>query len=115
MDVDSSLTFDFIKRHPLLKSLIFWYQRIESEDVTNTDKNVFLIDFINTITKNLTKPSNHFRYSGKIKDFASSLYILGGKLTYGFIRLNIPGSLPDLIMLNTLILNSNLKISEAEF
>ena len=114
MDVDSGLTFDFIKRHPLLKNLILWYQRIESEDVTNTNKNGYLIDFINTITNNLTKSSNHFRYSDKIKDFALLLYILGGKLTYEVIRLNIPGSLPSLTMLNTLILNSNLKISEAE-
>jgi hypothetical protein len=115
MDVDSNLTFDFINKHPLLKNLVLWYQRIGSEGVTNTDKNGFLIDFINTITNNLTKSSNHFRYSDKIKDFALSLYILGGKLLYEFIRLNIPGSLPSLTMLNTLILNSNLKISEAEF
>ncbi|CAF4571345.1 unnamed protein product, partial [Rotaria socialis] len=39
----------------------------------------------------------------------------GGKLTYEFIRLNTPGSLPSLTMLSTLILNSNLKISEAKF
>ncbi|CAF3061476.1 unnamed protein product [Rotaria sp. Silwood2] len=93
----------------------FIVKRIGSEGVTNTDKNGFLIDFINTVTNKLTKSSNHFRYSDKIKDFALSLYILGGKLTYEFIRLNIPGSLPSLTMLTTLILNSNLKISEAEF
>ncbi|CAF4370405.1 unnamed protein product [Rotaria sp. Silwood2] len=115
MDVDSNLTFDFINKHPLLKNLVHWYQRIGSEGVTNTDKNGFLIDFINTITNNFTKSSNHFQYSDKIKDFALCLYILGGKLTYEFIRLNIPGSLPSLTMLTKLILNSNLKISEAEF
>ncbi|CAF4613192.1 unnamed protein product, partial [Rotaria sp. Silwood2] len=115
MDVDSNLTFDFINKHPLLKNLVLWYQRIGSEGVTNTDKNGFLIDFINTVTNNLTKSNNHFRYSDKIKDFALSLYILGGKLTYEFIRLNTLGSLPSLTMLTTLILNSNLKISEAEF
>lgn len=115
MDVDSNLTFDFINKHPLLKNLVLWYQRIGSEGIINTDKNGFLIDFINTITNNLTKSSNNFRYSDKIKDFALSLYILGGKLKYEFIRLNIPGSLPSLTMLNALILNSNFKISEAEF
>ncbi|CAF2033819.1 unnamed protein product [Rotaria magnacalcarata] len=115
MDVDSNLTFDLINKNPLLKNLVLLYQRIGSEGVTNTNKNGFLIDFINTITNNLTKSRNHFRYSDKIKDSALSLYILGGKLTYEFIRLNIPGSLPSLTMLSTLILNSNLKISEAEF
>ncbi|CAF2137497.1 unnamed protein product [Rotaria magnacalcarata] len=115
MNVDSNLTFDLINKNPSLKNLVLWYQRIGSEGVTNTDKNGFLIDFINTVTNNLTKSRNHFRYSDKIKDFALSLYILGGKLTYEFIRLNIPGSLPSLTMLSTLILNSNLKINEAEF
>ncbi|CAF1440391.1 unnamed protein product, partial [Adineta steineri] len=115
MDVDSSLTLDLINKHPLLKNLVVFYQRIGSEGVTNANKNDFLIDFINTITNNLTKSSNHFRYSDKVKDFALSLYILGGKLTYEFIRLNIPGSLPSLTMLTTLILNSNSEISEAEF
>ncbi|CAF4349110.1 unnamed protein product, partial [Rotaria magnacalcarata] len=57
-----------------------------SEGVTNTNKNGFLIDFINTITNNLTKSRNHFRYSDKIKDFALSLYILGGKLTEAEFR-----------------------------
>jgi len=61
MDVDSNLTFDFINKHPLLKNLVLWYQRTGSEGFTNTDKNGFLIDFINTITNNLTKSSNHFR------------------------------------------------------
>ena len=44
-----------------------------------------------------------------------SLYILGGKLTYEFVTLNLPGSLPNLTMLHSLISNSNMKISEAEF
>ena len=63
----------------------------------------------------MTKPSNHFQYSDTIKNFALSLYILGGKLTYEFIRLNLPGSLPNLTVLNTLFSNTDAKISEAEF
>ncbi|CAF5069696.1 unnamed protein product, partial [Rotaria sp. Silwood1] len=59
----------------------------------------------------MTKPSSRFRYSDTIKNFALSLYILGGKLTYEFIRLNLPGSLPNLTMLNTLISTSNAKIN----
>ncbi|CAF2106563.1 unnamed protein product [Rotaria magnacalcarata] len=86
MDVDSNLTFDLINKNPLLKNLVLLYQRIGSEGVTNTNKNGFLIDFINTITNNLTKSRNHFRYSDKIKDFALSLYILGGKLTEAEFR-----------------------------
>ena len=73
------------------------------------------MDFIGTITNNWTKSSNHFRYGEKIENFALSLYILGGKLAYEFIRSNLPGSLPSSTMLNKLISNSSAKISEAEF
>jgi hypothetical protein len=115
IDANPSLSFDFINKYPLLKNLILWYQRVGNDSGTNKDKHGFLIDFIDTITNNMTKSSNHFRYSDTIKNFALSLYVLGGKLTYEFIRLNLPGSLPNLTMLNTLISTSNAKITEAEF
>ncbi|CAF1410381.1 unnamed protein product [Rotaria magnacalcarata] len=66
-----SLSFDFINKHPLLKSLILWYQQLGNDG--------------------------------------------GRKLTYEFIRLNLPSSLPSVTMLNTSISKSNAKISEAEF
>ncbi|CAF2063349.1 unnamed protein product [Rotaria magnacalcarata] len=49
-------------------------------------------------------------------DFINKHSLLkSGKLTYEFIRLNLPESLRSVTMLNTLILNSNAKISEAAF
>ncbi|CAF4985287.1 unnamed protein product [Rotaria sp. Silwood1] len=111
----SGLSYEFINKHPLLKTLIDWYLLIDEDDRICDDKHRLLKEFINAIIYNLTKPINHFRYSDSIKDFALSLYILGGKLTYEFVRLNLPGSLPNLTMLHSLISNSNLKISEAEF
>ncbi|CAF2945322.1 unnamed protein product [Rotaria sp. Silwood2] len=115
VDSNASLSFDFINKHPFLKTLILWYQQVDNDDINNKDNHGFLKDFIDTITNNMTKSSSRFRYSDTIKTFALSLYILGGKLTYEFIRLNLPGSLPNLTMLNTLISASNAKISEAEF
>ncbi|CAM4866515.1 unnamed protein product [Rotaria socialis] len=110
-----SLSFDFINKHPLLKSLILWFQQLGNDGGINKDKHGFLIGFIDAITNNLTKSRNHFRYSDTIKNFALSLYILGGKSTYEFIRLNLPGSFPSVTILNRLISNANAKISEAEF
>ncbi|CAF4632551.1 unnamed protein product, partial [Rotaria socialis] len=110
-----SLSFDFINKHPLLKSLILWFQQLGNDGGINKDKHGFLIGFIDAITNNLTKSRNHFRYSDTIKNFALSLYILGGKSTYEFIRLNLPGSLPSVTILNRLISNADAKISEAEF
>ena len=110
-----SLSYEFINKHPLLKTLIDWYLLVDEDGTICDDKYRLLKEFINVITYNLTKPNNHFRYSDSIKDFALSLYILGGKLTYEFVRLNLPGSLPNLTMLHSLISNSNMRISEAEF
>ena len=114
-DANFSLSFDFIDKHPLLKALILWYQQVDNDDINNKDKHGFPKDFINTITNNLTKPSSRFRYSDSIKNFAVSLYILGGKLTYEFIRMNLPGSLPNWSTLNAIISSSNSNISEGEF
>ena len=114
-DPYSSLSSDFINKYPLLKKLIIWYQRVDNENEDDQNNNTFLKHFIDTLTDNLTKSSNNFRYSNSIKNFALSLYILGGKLTYEFIRLNLPGSLPHLSLLNSLISSSDSRITEGEF
>ncbi|CAM4954341.1 unnamed protein product [Rotaria socialis] len=108
-DSYSSLSFDFINKYPLLKKLIIWYQRVDNENVDDQNNNTFLKHFIDTLTDNLAKSSNNFRYSNSIKNFALALYILGGKLTYEFIRLNLPGSLPHLSLLNSLISTLNVQ------
>ena len=85
-----SLSYEFINKHSLLKTLIDWYLLIDEDGTICDDKYRLLKEFINAITYNLTKPNNHFRYSDSIKDFAFSLYILGGKLTYEYVKLNLP-------------------------
>jgi hypothetical protein len=61
VEENSGLSFDFVNKHPLLKSLNIWYQRADNEN--DNDKHGFLKHFIDTITSNLTKPSNNFRYN----------------------------------------------------
>ncbi|CAF4106527.1 unnamed protein product [Rotaria magnacalcarata] len=114
-DSNPSLSFDFINKYPWLKKLIICYQRVSNENEADENKDKFLNPFIDTITDNLTKSKNNFRYSNSIKNFALSLYILGGKLTYEYLRLNLPGSLPHLSLLNSLISSSDSRISEGEF
>ena len=108
----SSLSYEFINKHPLLKTLIDWYLLIDEDGTICDDK---YRNLLKAITYNLTKPNNHFRNSDSIKDFAFSVYILGGKLTYEFVSLNLPGSLSNLTMLHSLISNSNMRIFEVEF
>lgn len=63
----------------------------------------------------LSRPANNYRYHDLIERFALALYILGGRYTYEFVRLNLPCALPCPTKINSLINESNLKLNEAEF
>ncbi|CAF3799462.1 unnamed protein product [Rotaria magnacalcarata] len=99
--------------HPLLKSLIKWYQENDSEDTSKS--NEFLTSFIDNLVLNLTQSSNRFRYTESIKKIATCLYILGGKQCYEFVRLNLPGTIPNMSTLRDLINQSDMTFAEAEF
>ncbi|CAM4912299.1 unnamed protein product [Rotaria socialis] len=111
------LTKEFLDNHPLLKSLIRWYQQmdvIENNNKNNKTHN-FLQLFIDNLTNNLTRSPNNYRYDESMKNFALCLYILGGKQTYEFICLNLYGSILNLTTLGDLIKTSNMALNEAEF
>ncbi|CAF1105723.1 unnamed protein product [Adineta ricciae] len=112
-DANTDLSYGFIDKNPLLKSLVRSFERFENHN--DNYEYEFMQIFIDTIISNLTKSNNHRRYGTTIKNFALSLHIIGGKLTYEFIRLNLPGSLPNLAMLNALMSSSDSKFSEGEF
>ncbi|CAF1459567.1 unnamed protein product [Rotaria sp. Silwood1] len=109
---DTFISNEFIDKHPLLKSLIRWYQQNDSEN--NNKANRCLTTFIDNVVFNLTQSSNNFRYTESIKKFAICLYIFGGKQCYEFVRLNMPGSIPHLSTLGDLINKSNMTLTEAE-
>ncbi|CAF1481283.1 unnamed protein product [Rotaria sp. Silwood1] len=110
---DTFISNEFIDKHPLLKSLIRWYQQNDSEN--NNKANRCLTMFIDNVVFNLTQSSNNFRYTESIKKFAICLYIFGGKQCYEFVRLNMPGNIPHLSTLDGLINKSNMTLTEAEF
>lgn len=101
-----------MNNNPLLKCLFHWY---EHNGAAENNKRTFLTTFIDCIVNNLNKSPNRYRYSKSMEDFALSLYILGGKMTYLFVRMNLSPALPSLQTLNTLLSNNNLKINEAQF
>ncbi|CAF3173545.1 unnamed protein product [Rotaria socialis] len=101
-----------INQNPLLESLINLYRQ---NDTLHDNESGFLKLFIDCIMKNLNKSSNNYRYSKSVEEFAISLYILGSKITYEFVRLNLSPALPSIQKLNKIIFNSDLKISEAQF
>ena len=73
------------------------------------------MDFISNMVSNLTRTKNCFRYQQSVKDFATCLYILGGRTAYEFVRINIPGSIPSLSSLRTIIRSSRNEYVGGEF
>jgi len=50
-----------------------------------------------------------------VKDFAVSIYVLGGSTLYEFLRLNIPGSIPNLTSVRLMLSSSKHKFIVGEF
>lgn len=85
----SGVTF---ARFPWLRSLVIFCQN--SMLVEDRNDYSFLSLFIENMANNLTKSSNHNRYSPLLEQFAYVLHLLGGRQAYEFVRINLQGSLP---------------------
>ena len=97
----------------MFKTLIQSFQINESDDL---EKNLsFLIAFIENILSSLLKNKNNYRYDEPILHFAQSLYVLGGRNAYEFVRLNLPGAIPALMTLNDSLRKARICIEEGEF
>jgi len=75
----------------------------------------FSLDFFSNMLSNLTGSKYSFHYEQSVKDFAASIFILGGCHVYEFIRLNIPGSIPSLTSLRSTLSSSKYNFIEGEF
>ena len=63
------------------------------------DADSFAHEFIDNMMKNMHQSKNNYLYSPLVRRFASTLYVLGRRNTYEFLRINLPGSLPALTTL----------------
>ena len=102
---------EIIKSSPLLQSVFQFY----ANENQSGDNYHFLSSFITTIIKNVATSEKGQRYDETIRTFALCCYILVGKNSYNFLRLNLPGSLPNLTTLNTLIGTNEDVIIECKF
>ncbi|CAF4850214.1 unnamed protein product, partial [Rotaria sp. Silwood1] len=102
-----TISSGLLQRFPFLIDLIYC---LESHLLTD-----FSLDFISNLLSNITCTKNAFRYQQSVKDFAASLYILGGRNVYEFVRLNIPGSIPCLNSLRSILTSSKTNFIEGEF
>ncbi|CAF2146026.1 unnamed protein product [Rotaria magnacalcarata] len=110
------LSSRFLEKHSILKSLVHLYEILDDRSTENQSEHVsFLASFLDNLSKNLCSSKNAYRHNEHILQFATAFYILGGRMAYEFIRLNIPGILPSIATLHRLQLGKELRINEAEF
>ena len=65
--------------------------------------------------RNLISEADGYRYDTAIRQFTCSLFILGGRTAYEFLRLNIPGFLPSVQIIQSFIAASETNLSEGQF
>ncbi|CAF1508847.1 unnamed protein product, partial [Didymodactylos carnosus] len=87
----------------------------KDDDDDNNNDNTYQQMLYNLVKKYSLLKSLVTWYSDSVQRFAMALYALGGRITYEFVRMNLSGALPNLIMLQTYISNADLKLTEGEF
>jgi hypothetical protein len=97
----------------ILKKLTeLWKHSVSSSNENNVP---ILIPWIKNIFENFKKSKNKFSYDNHIQHFALLLFILGGRNCYEFLRLNLPGALPHISNLESLMRSQVARIVECEF
>lgn len=97
-----------VRQYPFLVDLVFC---LESNLLTD-----FSIKFLSTWMFNLARTcKSSFRYPTSVKEFSNALYILAGPNAFEFVRLNIPGSIPSLTSVRSMLSSSEYQLAEGEF
>ncbi|CAF3370246.1 unnamed protein product [Rotaria socialis] len=99
-----TISSELVQQYPFLVDLVY---SLESNLLTD-----FSLDFLSNMISNATRSKSSFRYKQSIKDFATSMFILGGRCVYEFVRLNIPGSIPSLTSLRLILTSSKCNFIE---
>ncbi|CAF4445909.1 unnamed protein product [Rotaria socialis] len=91
------------KKFPFMQTLIVYSKLIADCKYDLTFLNIIL----NNMIRNLVTEETGFRYDTIVRQFVTSLYILGGRTAYEFVRLNIPALLPSVQIIQTYIAASD--------
>ena len=110
---DLIISSALLNQYPILREIIRMFENFSSQ--SDHSFNTFKYTVIETIISNHDCAKNRYSYSDPIRDFASCVFILGGRQVYEFIRFNIPGFLPSLPVIQRLLDSSSSRIEEGEF
>ncbi|CAF1178512.1 unnamed protein product [Rotaria sordida] len=110
---DLTISQEFLVKHPLLKALVEVYLTKDNND--NDNSLSFLTVLIDNIIQNLARPKNAYSYNEQVQKFAMSLYILAGRNVYEFVRMNIPGAIPAVSIIQSSLDSAESQIMASEF
>lgn len=113
MSNDLTISSALLTRYPVLGLIVGFFGNSSLQSNDSSIK--FKRTIIETIISNHDRAKTHYCYNDSIREFASCLFILGGRNVYEFIRLNIPGLLPTLPVIQALIDSAENRIVEADF
>ena len=112
-DDNSTLTAELLHRYPSLARIVQYFAAAP-RDLNSTDT-LFLHHLLENLFKNLPLLKSRYRYDEYVTDFALCLSILGGRNAYEFVRLNVPGALPNRTTIRTKLAAEELRAYEGEF
>ena len=92
--------------------LELWSKR---PNASSDDEIPMIFGLIKNITRNMKRMKNNYSYDNNAQNFAISLFVLGGRNCYEFMRANCPGALPHLSAIESMIRKQESKIIEGEF
>ncbi|CAF3320873.1 unnamed protein product [Rotaria sp. Silwood2] len=102
---------DLVQKFPFLVTLITYSNFIMKSKIDFTFFNLMMTNII----KNSIKEDTGYRYDSIVRQFASALYILGGRTAYEFVRVNIPAFLPSIQSIQSSIASSENYLTEGHF
>ncbi|CAF2813012.1 unnamed protein product [Rotaria sp. Silwood2] len=86
-----------------------------SSNDSNEQPNYFINTFISSLNDNMNRSKYRYQYNSMMRRFASSVYALGGRNVYQFLRLNIPGAFPSIPTLESYHNEFSTRIEESEY
>jgi hypothetical protein len=113
MSNDLIISSTLLDQHPILRLIICFFENSSSQSNDFSFKLKYTV--IETIISNHYRAKSRYCYNNSIRDFASCLFILGGRNVYEFIRINIPGFLPSLPVIESSLDSIRNRMVEGDF
>jgi hypothetical protein len=100
-----------LQKFPFIRTLVVYSNLIAKSKIDFTFLNIIL----NNMIQNFIREERGYRYDTIVRQFACSLYILGGRTIHEFVRLNIPALLPSVQTIQSYIGTSENHLTEGLF